>query len=537
MRASAGLFRIGVIVVVAVCGSALGALAIDELRAGPGPLPGFEAQACSLPEEWLELTRRGYNEARSGQIAILPRTPIYMSTGGQGWTHSGPWDYLQRVPLVFYGPGMVPGGVEVDGSVTLADVAPTLARLMGTGLAVEGSALHEVSRIRTDLPRLVVTVVWDGGGWNALKRFPDAWPKLSELIAGGTSYTNARVGSNPSVTPAVHTTLGTGFFPATHAITGVPVRNDEGLVVDSFYENSARFIEVPTLAELWDEANDNRALIGMVGYEPWHLGMIGRGAEAPEGDRDHAVWINRARNTWVTKRAYYEIPNAFLDQADLVDRLDALDRSDGGRDKRWMRVPLDQRNRVEETPAFIAHHEERLERMISEEGYGDDDVTDLLFTNFKHIDRLAHYFNMVAPEVRAVMTATDDALGSLIAHLDSTVGPGRYVVVVTADHGLQPDDSDVGGFAIDPNEVERDITAEFGPVVRSVWPTEVFLLEVELERRALTVEDVARFLGDYRLRDNATRIDEEIFGAGRFEPSNRIFAMAIPARMLDTIRC
>ena len=537
MRGSRGLSRIAVTIVVALSVAALGAIAIGELRQDAGPLPSFEEQACGLRPEWLELTRRGYHQKRSGQIALLPRTPAYMSTGGQGWTHSGPWDYLQRIPLVFYAPGRFSEDIAVDDPVTLADVAPRLAHLLGQEMPHGGGALADLVPQPRRRPRLIVTVVWDGGGWNALRRFPDAWPNLARIIEGGTSDSNARVGSSPSVTPAVHTTLGTGAFPATHAITGVPVRNDDGVVVDSFFGNSGRFIEVPTLAELWDEANDNRALVGMVGYEPWHLGMIGKGAEAPGGDHDHAVWINRARNTWVTKRDYFELPDAFRDQSDLDDRLDALDRADGAADRRWMRVPLDQRNRVEETPAFIEHHEAKLEQMISEEGYGADDVTDLLFTNFKHIDRLAHYFNMKAPEVEAVMRSTDAALGSLIEHLETTVGRGRYVLVVTADHGLQPDDSDVGGFAIDPNEVERDITAEFGPVVRSVWPTEAFLLEDELERRGLSIEDVARFLGDYRLRDNATRIDEEILGAGRFEPGDRVFEMAIPATMLEIVEC
>ncbi|HEV3471929.1 MAG TPA: alkaline phosphatase family protein [Actinomycetota bacterium] len=534
MSAARGLYRIAVTIVVAVSLAALGTIAIGDLSAGP--LRSFEDQMCGLPREWLASTRRGYNERRAGQIALLPRTPAYMSTGGQGWTHSGPWDYLQRVPLVLYGPGRIAEGVEVDDPATLADVAPTFAHLLGQEMLGEGRVLLDVAEPGRP-PRLIVTVVWDGGGWNALRRYPDAWPNLAQIIAGGTTFTNARVGSSPSVTPAVHTTLGTGVFPATHAITGVPVRNDAGVVVDSFFGNSGRGIEVSTFAEVWDEANRNQPLVGMVGYEPWHLGMVGKGAEAPGGDHDHAVWINRARNTWVTKRDYFALPAAFRDQSDLRERLDVLDRAEGEADRHWMRVPLDERNRIEETPAFIDHHEAKLEQMISEEGYGADGVTDLLFTNFKHIDRLAHYFNMKAPEVRAVMASTDGALGSLLEHLDSTIGHGRYVLVVTADHGLQPNDSDVGGFAIDPNEVERDIVAKFGPVVRSVWPTEVFLLQDELERRGLAIEDIARFLGDYRLRDNATRIDEGIVGAGRFGPSDRVFEMAIPARMLHETSC
>ncbi|MGI8790118.1 MAG: hypothetical protein ACR2I4_04440, partial [Actinomycetota bacterium] len=61
----------------------------------PHAVASFERQLCSLPQEWLERTRRGYFAPRSGQIAILPRTPAYMASGGSGWSHSGPWPYLQ----------------------------------------------------------------------------------------------------------------------------------------------------------------------------------------------------------------------------------------------------------------------------------------------------------------------------------------------------------------------------------------------------------------------------------------------------------
>jgi predicted AlkP superfamily pyrophosphatase or phosphodiesterase len=357
-------------------------------------------------------------------------------------------------------------------------------------------------------------------------------------MADGVSYTNAYSGSSPSVTPAIHTTLGTGMFPRTHGITGVPVRDENGTVVDSFNDGkSSRFMEAPALAETWDEANHNRALIGMIGYEPWHLGMIGKGSEAPGGDKDEAVWVNRGSNHWETNREHYSIPKVFRDQSDLPQRLQELDVADGKNDDRWKRVPLDEQTRIEETPAFIAHHGQKLVDLIGGEGYGADGITDLLFTNFKQIDRVAHYYNMSAPEVRDVMVASDGQLAVLVDALEKDVGHGDYVLVVTADHGMQPDVDDLHSYAIDPNEVERDIVARFGPVVRAVWPTEVFLLDDELARRGITVEDVAGFLSSYRLRDNTNSLGNKVMGSGRFSSNDRLFELAAPAEMLNTVTC
>ena len=50
-----------------------------------GELPSFEAQACSLPGDYLLQTQRGYFEPRSGQISLLPKTPAYMASGGDGY--------------------------------------------------------------------------------------------------------------------------------------------------------------------------------------------------------------------------------------------------------------------------------------------------------------------------------------------------------------------------------------------------------------------------------------------------------------------
>ena len=93
---------------------------------------------------WLERTQRGYFEPRSGQISILPRTPAYMASGGGGWSHSGPWPYLQDVPLVFYGPGVIEPTGDVDTPATLADIAPTFMRLLrGSFQTEDGKPLDE----------------------------------------------------------------------------------------------------------------------------------------------------------------------------------------------------------------------------------------------------------------------------------------------------------------------------------------------------------------------------------------------------------
>jgi len=523
--------RIALLVIAAVVALTAAAVAGSTFFRTEEEAPSATRQACALPRSWLTRTVRGYQPERSGQVSVLPVTPAYLASGAGGWSHSGPWPYLQRIPIVFYGPGVLPARGAIDRPVTTADIAPTLARIMGGSIRSDGKPMREVVSPRAvlpdDRPRLILTIVWDGGGWNALDQWPEDWPVLKTMMEEGTLYANATVGSSPSVTPSVHTTLGTGVYPDEHGITGIPVRDEEGTVVDAFLKGeSSRFLEVPTLAEHWDEANDNRPLVGMVGYEPWHLGMIGKGAEKPGGDRDDAVWLNIETNKWITNEDHYRLPAALVDTQGLQADLDRLDAADGEKDGAWgEHAWLDEDNREhwEETPAFIAYHTRAMLNLIEQEGYGADRLTDLLFTNYKQIDRVGHYFNMASEEVHDSIVATDGQLGVIFESLDRIVGRGNWAVVMTADHGQQPD--------------AADIDARFGPITRAVWPTEVFLFDDVMEERGVSVGEVADFLATYRVTDNTIRPDTKLLGAGEFEPDDKLFAMSIPSRLLPGLSC
>ena len=509
-------------------------------------VPSFRQQACSMPPKYLERVRNGYMPDRSGQIQIVPRFPIYFSSGAGGWSHSGPWGYLQDVPLVFYGPGIIPDSGEVERPVTLADVAPTIGALLGAEFnTADGTALEEVVQPRAgdrDLsaPKLVVTIVWDGGGWNTLRQWPDSWPVLKRMMREGVSFSSATVGSNPSVTPSIHTTLGTGTFPSSHGITDIPVFDDNGELVDAFYGGeSSHLIEVPALAEFWDESHDNEALVGMVGYEPWHLGMIGQGAEREGGDRDDAVWLDTDTNDWKTNPDHYRLPPSLpATRPGLATYVQELDAADGEIDGAWgdHRI-LEDPSRLEETPAFIAYHGAAMRNMILREGYGRGGPADLVFTNFKQIDRVGHYFNMVSDEVRDSLESTDRELGLLVEFLDREVGAGEYVIVVTADHGQQPDAADVGGYGINPREIMADVEAEFGDIVLNLRPTQMYLDEQEMRERGVSTAEVARYLSGYRLRDNTSDPRTLAEGAGDFDPGDRLFSLAAPSGVVEDMQC
>ena len=53
-------------------------------------------------------------------------------------------------------------------------------------------------------------------------------------------------------------------------------------------------------------------------------------------------------------------------------------------------------------------------------------MTDLLFTNFKQIDRVGHYFNMDSRKrCTSPLIVTDEQLGELVSFLDDERGRGQ----------------------------------------------------------------------------------------------------------------
>src|SRR5687768_3222160 len=95
-----------------------------------GPPSRYARIACSLPQEQIQRVYNGTNPERSGELQFVPEEPNYV---GNFSSHSGPWDYLQEVPLFLYGPGHVRPTGEVSRKVppTVADLAPTFAELIG----------------------------------------------------------------------------------------------------------------------------------------------------------------------------------------------------------------------------------------------------------------------------------------------------------------------------------------------------------------------------------------------------------------------
>jgi len=548
---------VGLVLLGGACTSESGA--VDDPSRGPtgastDPPPATVSNralvqtACeNTAHDPLLRTWRGVRLDRSGDVQIIPKDPNFVNGG---LTHATPFDYSQDVPLLLYGPGYVKPG-EYDEPITLADLAPTLGALLKFPFdTADGDPQTQalLPAAERDLPRLVVTVIWDSAGTDVLERWPDAWPYLASLRPQGAWFTDAEVGASPSNTPIGHATIGTGTFPNSHGFVDEYIRINGRLQKPN--ENGPGFLLDPTLADLYDRSMDNEPKAGAIATLAAHIMMMGHGSQWGGGDEDIAITREKefaetagaesvSWNLTADMEPFYDLPPYVNDLPPLSDYVDDVDRADGALDGKWRNNDIQQLSEGFDTPARTPFQQTLIETVIEREGFGADDVPDLLFLNYKAIDTIGHLFSADGIEMSDAVKTQDDTLEQLVDFLNATVGEGEWVMAVTADHGTQRDPEESGAFMIDINKLESGLAATFDAdddgvrLVQKVRPTEIWVDRAELADNGFTLAQVSQWFLDLTQQD--TYKNQNLPQPGH--EGDTVFAAALPSSILSRLPC
>lgn len=325
--------------------------------------------------------------------------------------------------------------------------------------------------------RLVVIVVLDQFRSDYLTTFASHWRDgFRMLLAEGAVFARAAYPYLHTDTCAGHFTIGTGAFPRTHGMVSdlwwdrearrsVECTDDDQSAPVSYGRTSklgksARRSMAPTLA---DELRGQRP-----GTRVVTLSMKARSAIGLAGrDGDAVTWFEEAAGvgSFVTSRAYSPEPvpavRAFLARDSfendfgkfwmLRDPRDAYRNPDAGIGERprqpWTGLfPHEIKGTTNSRDDAVAlwrgspFSDAYLGRMALElvDAFklGSRDATDFLGIGFSSTDTVGHPFGPASRELEDTVARQDDLLGALIRHLDARVGRQRYVLAVSADHGV-----------------------------------------------------------------------------------------------------
>lgn len=325
-------------------------------------------------------------------------------------------------------------------------------------------------------PKLLMILVIDQMRFDYIDRYSSRWTSgLKRLAHEGAVFDRAFYPYLNTVTCAGHATIATGAFPYAHGI----IMNewfrrserrrqsctDDSNVTSLPYTppaepigHSAERLRMLTLSDRLRSASPASRVVT--------LSMKPRSTVMLAGHSGTAVTWFADSNVWATSTAFAPslVPEvrAFVD-ANPVERYrsDVWDRLRGGDDYEGSDETAFERGRPGWTATFphplagapgtaAARFFDFWERSPMSDAYvgrfaahlarafqlGQRDATDYLAISFSGLDYVGHDFGPDSQEVQDTLFRLDRTLGELFATLDTLVGRDRYVVAMSADHGV-----------------------------------------------------------------------------------------------------
>jgi predicted AlkP superfamily pyrophosphatase or phosphodiesterase len=443
----------------------------------------------------LTMFARAYYPGRSGQIMIVPRegsTIISHDEPIVRFMHGSPWRYDTRIPLIFYGANVRPGTYQA--AARQEDVMPTVARVLDLPAppTVTGRPLAEaLTDASGPPPRAVVLAVLDGMRLDYFDTYAAVMPTLSRLRHAGAWFVNMNVDSLPSITGPGHATIGSGTEPRFHGVTGNSLFDRIAhRPEDTFAGNSPRDLMVVNLADAWNLHTRGRAVIVAQGSSvPSAVALAGHGACLFGASPIRMVSYSRRTGAWTSNESCYLFPD-YLRERNTRELWEAA----GGK---WMGHDIADPDLVKRTSLFSGFEMDALIAMIEREGIAADEVPDLVLVNLKTPDYVGHAYGPDSPELREALTALDRQFARLIETLDRRA-PGRYLLAMTADHGM-PAEPPSGSFRVYTEDIVKRLHERFDPAGRLVlhYEPENSQLSIDLERLSSlgrTPDDLVRAL-------------------------------------------
>ncbi len=321
-------------------------------------------------------------------------------------------------------------------------------------------------RPRPVAPRLVVLIVIDQMRGDQLLHSADSYESgLARLYDEGALYENAHHAHALTLTGAGHATLASGVHPSRSGVIGNSwwergERAHVGSVADPGTQRldrseltgaSAFRMRVTTLGDWLKQANPDSQV--------WAVSIKDRSAVLSAGrNADGAFWYDFDNGRFVTSDNY------MTEEPDWALAFDEARSIEAYRDG-WhlLRDPgdysrLDDAAGEEEPTTFPhlfsdgdAYYEDVAgspfgdrftfdfaTALIDGRQLGADDAPDLLIVSAASADAIGHDYGPWSRETEDYYLRLDFMLGEFFDHLDATVGPGRWLVALSSDHGVVP---------------------------------------------------------------------------------------------------
>lgn len=500
--------RAALLLVSALYLAACSAAAAPPARS-PQPASATATTAAALRQQWLEMFARGYFPGRSGQVFVVPKQGRFVTSRDPLYTfmHGSPWEYDTHIPLLLYGAPFVKPG-QYTAAAKQQDIAPTIGALIGASPlpTYTGRPLSEAIAPGSGTPRIVSVLVMDAMRADYFDKHAAEMPTLTRLRRDGAWFAETRTIVLPTVTGVGHATIGTGSDPRFHGISVNNLFNrTTGKPQEAYDQLDTRELMALTLADEWNLQTDGTAvIIGQGGAIRATAGLVGRGACLISGKKILAASYGGADGGWETNPACYTMPPALSRFTGRKVWEDA-----GGR---WMGHDIASVSKFRASALFQKYEGEALRAVVGESAAGADEVTDLIYVNLKGPDYTSHAYGPDSPEQAATLAELDRQVAAYLQLIEKKAGPGRSLLVITADHG-QPAEPPPGGRVYLDDVIARlntrfDPEGKFMNYYNDAANNQLHLDTARLRARGFSLKDVAAFLETLPVFEAAFTEDE-----------------------------
>lgn len=462
---------------------------------------------------------RGYFPGRSGQVFVVPKEGAFVTSHDPlyQFMHGSPWEYDTHIPLLLYGAPFVKPG-RYTGAAKQQDVAPTVGALVGaTPLPTyTGRVLDEALAGGGARPRVVTVMVMDAMRADYFDTYAAVMPTLTRLRNEGAWFANTHTVVLPTVTGVGHANIGTGSEPRFHGIVVNTLFNrGTGQVQDAYFRLDTRELMALTLADEWNLATDGKAvIIGQGGAIRATAGLVGRGSCLIGGRKILAASYGGSDGGWETNNDCYTMPGALT----RFTGRSVWEKAGG----QWMGHDIASASKFRASALFQQYEAEALRAVVDESSVGADDVTDLVYVNMKGPDYASHAYGPNSPEIRATLAELDRQVAAYLELVEKKAGPGRSLLVITADHG-QPAEPAQGG-RVFLEDLIAQLKARFDPsgafisYYDDAANNQLHLDTARLKTLGFSLTDVASFLEGLDVFEAAFTEDEVRAAQARLAP-------------------
>jgi predicted AlkP superfamily pyrophosphatase or phosphodiesterase len=320
--------------------------------------------------------------------------------------------------------------------------------------------------------KLVVLVVIDQWPeWAFETKRPELHGGFERLLAEGEWHVG-RYPSAATLTGPDHALLGTGEPPARSGILSDEWWHpDPGVLLEAVHAEdgtiSAKWLTAPGLGDALAAAHGGKAV---------DVSLKPRAAILPLGRHGLSIWFDLARTEWtsLTPPAWLAAWNTAhplsehvhdvwtpLDAAHLatiagVPDDDPGEHGGGGFGPTFPHDPQTTKDPAHSLLATPVGNDIVLDtatHAIEAEQLGKHARTDLLVVSLSTHDYVGHGWGQESWEMWDLTLRLDHRLDQMLGDLDRLVGPGKWAMVVTADHGASPLPEKARGGRLTPEQI------------------------------------------------------------------------------------